>query len=58
VRLPWWYRPVDDDEPRTIGEPGEGRVLVVTRRDAHGDAVERSWVSPEAAAHWREDLWH
>lgn len=59
MRLPWWLRKLeeDGDEPRVLGEPGDGRVLVVTRRDAHGDVVERTWVDPASTSHWEERVW-
>lgn len=58
-RLPWWFRkPADDeDEPRTLGEPGEGKRLIVTRRDDQGYVIERTWVDEDAASHYDERIW-
>ena len=58
MRWPWWVIGSDDpDLPYVRGEPGEGKVLVTTRRDVNGDAIEQVWAAAEAAADWDESRW-
>lgn len=56
--LPWWFRrsSVEGDE-HTLGTPGEGKVLVVTQRDALGDPVERTWVDESIAWQYDDTRW-
>ncbi|PJJ62177.1 hypothetical protein [Compostimonas suwonensis] len=56
---PWWWRPARDDDEgeRIVGEPGDGRILMVTRRDDQGYPVERAWVAPADADQYDETRW-
>lgn len=55
-RLPWWFRP-SEPEVVTHGAPGEGKVLVVTVRDADGEVLERAWVDEQIAWQWDDTRW-
>ena len=59
MRWPWWVIGSDDpDFPHIRGESGEGKMLVTTRRDRNGNAVEQVWTTPEAAGDWDDTKWH
>lgn len=56
----WWMVRAESDafeEPVVHGEPGGGRVLVVTKRDRRGNPTEHTWTAPATAAHWDESFW-
>lgn len=59
TRRPWWWLPLatQHEGVRTVGESGEGRVLIVTMRDAAGEPIERAWVDPSIAWQWGDTQW-
>jgi len=59
MKLPWWFRKPtpSDEETRVLGEPGEGKVLITTARDAEGYAIERTWMDKTMAVQWDDTRW-
>lgn len=50
-------RPEGVDDTFVRGEPGEGKILVTTRRDRRGNVTEQVWTTPDASADWDNKNW-
>lgn len=58
MKRPWWMlRSASSNESRVLGASDGESVLVTTRRDSDGDAVEQVWVAPDAVADWSDTVW-